>query len=142
MQLALYFGPRKGIRDKLISSAVKTVTKGKYDHAEIIFSDGRTGTSSLDGGGVQIVYGKKHPPEHWHVVPLDPARFSENKAWEWYRKHRGDKFDVWAVFGFMWPYWRRDHPNRWFCSEAAAAALRIADPWRFDPNTLLAAVHV
>lgn len=133
MKLAFYHGPRKGIRDKLISIVVKAVTRGPFDHVELIFSDGRTGTSSLDLGGVSIVHDKQHDPAHWVIVPVAGNEYA---AWLWFVEHRGQRFDVWTVFAFLWTWLHRDCPDKWFCSEAVAAALGFSDPWRFDPNTL------
>jgi hypothetical protein len=133
VKLAFYHGPRAGIW-KLLTWLLRWRTRGRFDHVEMIFSDGVTASASLSHGGIKFIDGKEHPYEHWLIVEVDQ---DETWARRWFEERRGAKFDIWGVVGFIVGFTRGDD-DRWFCSEACAAALEICEPWRFDPNTLYA----
>lgn len=136
MKLAFYHGPRAEWRWKLVSLLVRWRTRGRFDHVEMIFSDGRVATSSISKAGIAFQR-KDHDPAHWEVIEVAG---DEGAAWRWWRAHRDARFDAMGVLGFLIGFTRGDD-DRWFCSEACAASLGFPDPWRFDPNTLHAAVQ-
>ena len=132
MKIAFYKGRRKGPRG-WFDALVRWWTRGPYSHCELVI-DGLCWSSSARDGGVRgkaIVLGA-----NWDVfdVPGDEA-----KALAWFQAHKGARYDVAGLFGFVW---RREYGDgqRWFCSEACAAALGYREPWRFDPNTLAVVV--
>ena len=131
MKLAFYKG-REDLYDRLIS----WWTRGPYSHVELVIDDNYCMSSSPKDGGIRF----KHidlRPDHWDLVELegyDPAY-----AYNWFKEHEGRKYDILGILGFVWGPAREDR-NRYFCSEAVAAALKMKDPWRFDPNALHAVV--
>lgn len=134
MRVAFYKGRRKGWAG-LFDAAVRWWTHGPYSHTEIVFSDGTAASSSFRDGGVRfkaIVF----EPARWDFVTVEA---DEHAARQWFRVHLGARYDVAGLFGFVWRR-SRGADRRWFCSESTAAALGLRDPWRFDPNTLFAAL--
>lgn len=139
MKLAFYVGPRKGLW-KLVSVFVRFWSRGVYDHCEIVFSDGIWASSSLSDKGVRFVNKTSqadYDASHWHFVDL--KGYDEVAARIWFINHQGAKFDVLGMLGFVFRL-TRGSDNRWFCSEACAAALGHSKSWLFCPNLLHAAV--
>lgn len=139
MRLAFYHGPRKGIRDKLISIVVKWKSRGKFDHVELVIpsiAGNRWYSASLDDHGVRMVRKEEQPgydPAHWTFVEIGG---DAHAAQAWFDDHMGEPFDVWGVFSFFLGGEFTGRPTHWFCSEAVAAALGFEDPHTFDPCTL------
>ncbi len=129
MQIAFYKG-----RTRLFNRLTAWWTNGPYSHCELVV-DGVCWSSSFMDGGVRV---KKMDldPDRWDVIDV-PGDVTA--AQQWFSDHHGDDYDVLGLFGFLWRPWR-DDKDRWFCSEALAAALGFADAWRFCPNTLHAAL--
>ena len=138
MKVAFYKG-----RKRLFNRLVSWWMRGKYSHAELVFEGGLgkfslCGTSSFSDGGVRIKT-ILLDPEHWDVVDLGRS-FSRNSAHSWFVQKLGCKYDVLGLIGFVF---RRvgDNKQKFFCSESVASALGFDDAWRFDPNTLAAALR-
>lgn len=129
MQIAFYKG-----RTRLFNRLTAWWTNGPYSHCELVV-DGFCWSSSFMDGGVRV---KKMEldPDHWDFIEV-PG--DADAAQQWFSDHHFDDYDTLGLFGFLWRPWR-DDKDRWFCSEALAAALGFADPWRFCPNTLHAAL--
>lgn len=137
MKLAFYHGPREGLFWRAVQWFVRGRTRGRYCHVDLIFSDGSSASSSISEGGIWIKADKPHDPAHWDIVAVDA---DEPAARAWFEAHRNAKFDTWGLLNFLlWP--RKDDAERWFCSEACAAALGFPEPWRFCPSTLHAVVR-
>lgn len=135
-RMAFYKGTRPGIPG-IYNRLVRRRGRGKYSHVEIRFSDGLSASSSFEDGGVRfkpIAYN----PAHWDFIDLPLAW--EPFARAWFEAHEGERYDlrgnVHLTIGFI-PH----SSNRQFCSEACAAALGIAEPWRFEPNAIHAVVR-
>ena len=126
VKVAFYKG-----KTRFFNKAVAWWTRGPYSHCELIVSGHSYSSSFLDGGVrvKDIVY----DPDHWDIVDVPWA--NAEKAVEWFQDHMGQGYDVVGLVGFVA---RRveDDRNKYFCSEAVAASLGLADAWRFDPNTL------
>lgn len=137
MKLAFSFGPRPTLKARLIVRLIRWRTRSKFSHVEIVFSDGYSGGASADMGGVFLIAGKEYDPTIWEFVDIDG---DELAARMWFVEHRGQQFDHRGILGFVWGLDKGD-PDRWFCSEAVAAALRLRDPFRFDPAMLYALAH-
>lgn len=109
--------------------------EGQFSHCELVFSDGRSGSSTLSTGVRFTTPGSINfnDPTQWSLVSLDG--FDEGQALLWYSQHLGDKYDtsgdVHFVNGLV-----QHTPGQEFCSESMADALGFADGWRFDPNAL------
>lgn len=135
LRIAFYKGIRPGLAG-VYSHGVRFITSSQYSHCEFIFSDGMSASSSFSDGGVRFKE-IEYDTERWDIIELPNA--DENLVRTWFVKHEGAKYDLLGnahfVFGFI-----GHSRNRWFCSEALAAALGFPNPWRFDPGTLHAAV--
>lgn len=60
---------------------------------------------------------------------------SAEAARVWFAEHEGDRYDVLGLLGFVLrpiKGWLR----AFFCSEACAAMLGLAEPWRYSPRLL------
>ena len=132
---AFYKGTRPGIQG-LYNITVRAVTKGKYSHCEIVFTDGLSASATFLDGGVRF---KKidYNPAHWDFIEL-PA-YLEADARAWFEAHNGQGYDVLGNIRFLfWPI--PEEKQCWFCSEAIGKALRLPDAWRYDPNVLHSAL--
>lgn len=136
MMIAFYRSTRPGLAG-LFNRAVRWWTNGPYSHCELVLGQTKGGkylcasASNLDGGVRFTTIDLD--PARWDLMPIDPSL--NRKAVAWFASHLGQAYDIAGLFGFVL---RRGDGSRqrWFCSEACAAALGLADPWRFDPNTL------
>lgn len=141
MILAAYHGTRPGLPG-LYNRAVRIVGRGPYSHAELVFA-GRDAvergepveswSASWMDGGVRckrIAF----DPSRWHFVALPRADAAQ--AREWFLTHDGEPYDLAGNVRFVFPL-IPDSRRGWFCSEAIAAALGWAEPWRYEPNHLV-----
>jgi hypothetical protein len=135
MKLAFYHGTRPGWRARLISRVIKWHSRSKYSHVEIIFSDGwRAGSTSADNG-VRFTREPCNPAE-WDIVDVEG---DEDFARAWFFAHEGAQFDDAGVWAFLIG---GDHDlDRWFCSEAVAAALQFPESHIHNPATLYSYVR-
>ena len=118
---------------RLFSRAVCWFRGGDSAHCEVALDwDHATGealcfsSSFLDGGVRQ----KRMPlpPEKWRVYELD---VEDLRVWGWFFENNGAGYDILGLFGFVWrPV--RGWLGKWFCSEAAAAMIGLANPEAFD----------
>ena len=133
MRAAFYKATRPGWQG-IYSRAVRWIDRGPYSHCELVFSDGLSGSASYIDGGVRL---KRidYNPAHWDLVDL-PASL-EPYARDWFERNAGAPYDLMGNVRFVLP-WLADSERGWFCSEAIAAALGWAEPWRFGPNGLSA----
>lgn len=133
--VALYIGP-----GKWTNAFIRRWQRSPYSHCELITR--RTGelyecwsASGQDGG----VRRKVMPlnPEHWELYRL--AGFDPDRVRDWFAGHLYDGYDLLGLFGFAWRPWRGDK-DKWWCSEACAAALGLQEPFRFDVATFASVV--
>lgn len=128
---AFYRGTHSGVPG-IYNRAVRLWTVSDYSHVEIVFSDGVCASSSFMDGGVRfktVVF----DPALWDFVDLPPTL--EPVAREWFTKHSGAAYDLWGNLHFLLGPVQGGKDN-WFCSEAVAESLGLADSWRYDPATL------
>ena len=125
MNLALYKAPGT-LADKLI----RIFTGSPYSHVELVIGNESWSASAREG----IVRPKImwHDPEKWDVIEIKGA---EPYALHWFLQHAGQKYDWAGVFRFILPLLPNSR-NRWFCSEAVAAALGLPEPELFTPGAL------
>jgi len=135
LRAAFYKGTHTGLPG-IYNRLVRWWTRSQYSHVELVFHDRAAASSSNMDGGVRFKI-IEFDPEKWDFIDLP---FSLAPAAEgWFLKHIGDGYDllgnVHFVLGAV-----GDDKDRWFCSEAVAAALGMPNPERFDPGTLHAAL--
>lgn len=143
MKIAFYKGTHKGLYG-IFNRLVRWWTRGPYSHAELIFAEPQHSkahlcfTSSFLDGGVR---GKliELDEAKWDVVELNSENFNAARAYAWFQINLGLKYDVMGIFGAVVRSVEDDR-DKYFCSEAIAAALGLSEPWRYDPNTLYAAL--
>lgn len=135
LRAAFYRGTHAGLPG-LYNRAVRRWTRSAFSHVEIVFSDGQSASASYMDGGVRfkrIAY----TSGDWAFVDLPP--WLERQARDWFDFHEGDGYDLLGNLHFVLsPV--GDDKDRWFCSEAVAAALGFPDPPRYDPGTLHSAL--
>lgn len=85
--------------------------------------------SGMDGGVRCKVM--RLNPNHWELYRLP---FRAALAREWFIAHQECGYDLLGLLGFVWRPWRGER-NKFWCSEACAAAVGMAEPWRFDVAT-------
>mgnify|MGYP003403797192 FL=1 len=131
MQVAFYKGTRSGIAG-IYSRGVRFITKGKYSHCELIFSDGMSASASFMDGGVRFKR-IEYDTAHWDII--DVGSQEEFHARMWFEDHEGENYDLLGnlhfIFGFV-----GDNRHKWSCAEAVAEAMGIPDSWRINPNSL------
>lgn len=136
MRLALLRAPLPGWRYRLAHWAGKSLDHGPYSHGEIIFSDKTVGSAWLDGG-VQV---RQMPPEHydadiWDFFSLPDEMEAQARAW--FEAHAGEPYDLIGPARFALGILRQ-RSERWYCHEAIAESLGLADSWRYTGGLLLA----
>lgn len=131
LHAAFYKGTRPGLAG-LYNRAVRWWTQSPYSHVELVFSTGHAASASFEDGGVRFKVIDFHP-DRWDLVAL-PAHL-ERAAFAWFEQHHGEPYDLVGNLHFIASPVRHQQ-DKWFCSEAVAAALGMQDPWRYSPATL------
>ncbi|MEX3935078.1 hypothetical protein AB4Y32_25355 [Paraburkholderia phymatum] len=135
MKAAFFKGSSSGL-GALVDFGIRAWEDGSYSHVELVFSDGRSGSSTSTDGGVRFTSAGSinfSDASQWDLLDLEG--FDEVAALAWFDKHAGDKYDLWGdahfVVGLI-----HENKREEFCSEAVGAALGFEQAWRFDPNAL------
>lgn len=130
MQLAFYRGPAADKWHQLAHRAICLFTGSKYSHVELVINGTCCSSSARDGGvrikQIDLTSGK------WDVVTISG---NEGDAWDWFVEMTGQKYDYAGVARFILPFLPA-RSKQWFCSEAVAAALGLADPDLYTPGML------
>lgn len=137
MKIAFYKGTLRG-RAGWFSRLARWADQGRYSHCEVVFSDGMCASASWYDGGVRF---KKiaFNSLNWDVVELNFTPEAEAKVREWFKRHEGRPYDLRGSLGVVFRPFGQGRRG-WFCSEAVAASLGFAEPWRIGPNLLAALV--
>jgi hypothetical protein len=130
---AFYKGTRPGLSG-IYNRLIRWWDNGNYSHCELIFSDGQAASASYLDGGVRFKQ-IDFDPARWDFVNLQANL--EAEARQWFIKHEGSGYDLIGNLRFALDF-LPDNKNKWFCSEALAAAIGIPEPWRLGPNGLAA----
>lgn len=131
LRAAFYKGTRPGLAG-MYNRLVRWWTRSPYSHVELVFSTGMAASSSFEDGGVRFKR-IEFDPERWDFTTLPPHM--ETAAITWFEQHLGQSYDLVGNLHFIVsPVPQRK--GKWFCSEAVAAALGVAAPWRYSPATL------
>lgn len=130
MQIAFYRGPAKDFLHQLAHKAICLFTGSEYSHCELVINGTACSASARDDG---VRFKTIHlTSDKWDVVTI-PG--DEEKAWAWFSTHVGEGYDYAGVFRFAIPFLPH-RSKQWFCSEAVAAALGLADPESWAPGML------
>jgi hypothetical protein len=123
----------------VFNALVSWWTRGPYSHCELII--GYTGdgkaicySSSFRDGGVRLKI-VDLIPEHWDIVDIGGTESDAIAAVAWFAERVGAKYDVMGLVGCVFRSVADDR-DKYYCSEAVAAAVGFPESWRMDPNTL------
>lgn len=136
MKAAFYKSTRPGMAG-IYNRLVRWWERGPYSHCELVFSDDMAASSSYEDGGVRLKQ-IDFDPAHWDFIDL-PDRL-EPAARGWFEAQHGKAYDLLGNMRFLLGF-MSDGRDKWFCSEAVAAALGMEEPWRYGPNGLAAALR-
>ena len=128
---AFYTATRPGLPG-LYNRLVRWLDRGPYSHCELIFSDGMAASSSFMDDGVRFKR-IEFDATHWDFMALPGSK--ERYARAWFAAHQGKAYDLMGNLRFLLGF-APDSRDKWFCSEALAASLGLADAWRYGPNGL------
>jgi hypothetical protein len=137
MKIASYKSIRPGLSG-IFSCLVRWWTSSLYSHTELIFSDGKSASSSFIDGGVRFKE-ISYDNDHWDFIDLH-GTFDESKARLWFDSNKGKKYDVLGLLGFVWKRGTQNK-NKFYCNEAIGEALGIKDSWRFDPGSFAVVIQ-
>lgn len=126
VKVAFYKG-----RDAFLDRLIQWWTGSSYSHCEIVVNGVSYSSSPRDGGvRMKLI---DFNPQHWDFVEVPEAH--QAAVLQWFSEHYGAKYDWVGLLGFVFTH-RLNSADRWFCSEACAAALGIPQPWTLTPRDL------
>jgi len=123
------YGPHSKWHHKLVDW--KTGKKG-YAHAEIILGDTMYSSSGIDGGVRKKPH--KFDENSWTYVSID---IDKEKLELFLEKTKNDKYDWFAILGFIIPI--KDRTHKWMCSEWCSNFIKIQGDDRMmilEPSTV------
>lgn len=132
VRVACYRGP--GL---LYDRVVKWWTKSEFSHTELLLGDAdahgfyEAGSASFRDRGVRTKLIKPSAAK-WELIRL-PELYRADDARRWFRANDGRSYDLLGQLGFVWGPAKED-PEKFWCSEADAAALGLVEPWRYSPG--------
>jgi len=133
---AVYVGP-----GRLSNAFIRRWQRSPASHCEMVtrttFGDPAAGgnvfecwSASAMDDGVRCKVMRLNPA-HWELYRLP---FKAEPVREWFIAHEDCDYDLFGLLGFVWRPWRGSRRKFW-CSEACAASIGMAEPWRFDVAT-------
>jgi hypothetical protein len=143
--LSVYF--YKGDGD-LFDWLIRKWTRSPYSHCAVVFTF---------EGGEQVLYEAQNGvgvvsrtvvadidlrTSQWDHIDIPVSAASQEKVLDWCRGELGCKYDWRGMFWSQVLFIPREHPDKWFCSEYAAAALEQMwmlqgkKPCTFSPGSL------
>lgn len=127
MQIAFYKA-----RGNFYDLLVRIATLSKYSHCELVI-DGTCFSSSPRDNGVRKKKIDLNSAD-WDLIDL-PEYLDKQQAINWFNQHIGQKYD-WSGAIRSASLFGKNKQNRWFCSEAIAAALLLEQASKFTPALL------
>jgi hypothetical protein len=143
MHLALYKGPGSDLGKQVGHVAISAWTRSPYSHCELVFGDievdgmALCASSSSRDGGVRFKWIDIYSG-HWDIVNLRKHGFTdadEEYAKTWFVEREGAGYDYLGLLFFLTSL-RTERRQRWFCSEAVGAALKLSKPHKLSPGSL------
>jgi hypothetical protein len=131
--VAFFKGTRPGV-EGFYNRLGRYLDGGPYSHAELVFSDRISGSSSYMDGGVRSKLIRYSSVGSWDFMPIpDPDGSVELRARGWFQTHDGTPYDIAGNIRFGIGF-ARESPDKWFCSEAVMSSLGYDEAWRFGPS--------
>jgi len=144
MTLALAFYRGRG---RLDDRVIRAVTRSPFSHVELTVCPGRgpadvaqpaLSASGRDGGVRRKTIA--FAPDRWELLPLLPwvpaDPWAPSNPWTRAAAEIGAAYDYRGILLTFAVPLRRQHPDRWFCSELCAHALGLPDPHTYAPGDL------
>jgi len=119
-------------RSGLFGSLIRFFKHRGISHAEVLFSDGFSGTSDASLGGVVLYKLEPFNPLDWFVLDLPATLEQEIEVRRFFMEEAGAGYDWKGIFFSQLFRWNWASKNRWFCSEACTAALQRVYPQLLD----------
>ena len=132
MQVAFYKGTRPGLPG-VYNRTVRLLDGSIYSHAELLFSDGISASSSYMDKGVRFKT-IEYDLAKWDLFDL-PESFVEFSARQWFEIHQGAEYDLAGNLRVIIPIWPHSK-IKWHCTEAIAAALGLKEADTYGPRKL------
>jgi len=128
--------------DTFFATLIRWWTHSKYDHCELIFSDGRM-FSSRNTTGVCFRPDNFIPgATYWDFIDIPMTADEENIVRMWCVDEVGKAYDWLGIVLCQILGWHRESKDKWFCSEICLTALQQVGlykgqkPYRFAPGDL------
>lgn len=103
---------------------IKLWTWSKYSHCEVVFSDGTAFSSHIANGGTRFISFLSPSPRVWDFIEIPASRQEEDEIRAWCEFELNCKYDWFGIFFSQVLPLRREHPDRWFCSELCATVVQ------------------
>lgn len=139
MQAVFFKGTVKDEKRQALFDAIRAATGGPYVHSALLFmTDGVMGEATdQTPAGVRYRYFPYLPAQSWDFVDLDPFKYPEMAARQWFDLHLGEPYDyAGAERCLPGGAGLKQDPNAWYCSEAVMAALKLPGEHVSDSNSL------
>ena len=145
LHLRIYFYKGAG---SLYDRAIRWWTNSPYSHCAVTLTDVQgdiTLYEAIEGDGVRrahVVDEIDLRPSQWDYIDIPVSSESWTRVGDWCNNERGCGYDWLGMLLSQVLFIPREHPDKWFCSEFAAAALELlgllygAKPCTFSPGSL------
>lgn len=121
----LFYRGGRGFYSKLIAFWCRS----DITHVQVRLSDRETYSAETDDGVVKVHF-INYDPKDWIVIRLIVSELDEANLWDFLESELGTKYDWKGIFLSQVFGLRREHPDRWFCSELVYAGLKLIDKGR------------
>jgi hypothetical protein len=133
--LASYTGTQKGWQG-IFNIGIRKLTKSIYSHTEVCIGNPfdapvKCVSSSGVDKGVRAKTMQLNP-DKWDILPMDWV--TEKDVEDFLAENEGTGYDFMGCARFVFPFALRDHPVKFFCTEAVATIAGYKDAWRFSPG--------
>lgn len=131
----------------IFAQLIRIWTFSKYSHCEVIFSDGLAFSSHVADGGTRFINLSYPSPAKWDIIEIPTTVEEEIAIKAFCYRELNCKYDWLGIFLSQVLPFRREHPDRWFCSELCAAILKLLGYLRdrraceFSPGSLARALR-
>ena len=118
-----------------IDWGIRTWTRSKYSHCELIIPEGRGFAASTRDKGTRIKDGINWDSGRWDVIDLGIEEVSGIIAHCERLAAANKGYAYWDIARFVLPFLKTDK-KRGFCSEVVATVLRFPKPQNISPGDL------
>lgn len=117
---------------KIIPKVIKWWTKSEYFHVEVIVNGVSARTAPFLGLDTYLRNTEKDNNSGWDIIYF-PTKSSINKEiLDFVRQEEGSGYDWLGIFLAQFFNAKREHPDKWFCSELTSKILEMAGHKKFQ----------